>query len=237
MKTSVWAIIRDPRGQYLLLKRDKRINNGGQWNFPGGSVERDESPLDAVTRECKEEIGLKVLKPRLVNETTTPSKIKECKYFTCTIPKSGVIKLNGENSSYSWFTRDEALGLNLHEPTLLYLKNKPKFRSKLVRSDLFKEIVGEVDGIPVASAFICVATGLLHDVRVDDGHRGMGYAHDLMNHVMASEPSPIKLTARPSNGSPIDVSSLVRFYEGYGFKATSSSPVAVRMTRPTRRHV
>ena len=41
----------------FLLRRDGRYL-GGQWDIPGGTVEKDESSQDAVVRECLEETGL-----------------------------------------------------------------------------------------------------------------------------------------------------------------------------------
>ncbi|MFF2922711.1 NUDIX domain-containing protein [Streptomyces celluloflavus] len=47
------VLITDPR-DYLLL-----VHHGdGPWQLPGGIVEQGESPLDAVRREAREELGL-----------------------------------------------------------------------------------------------------------------------------------------------------------------------------------
>jgi ADP-ribose pyrophosphatase YjhB (NUDIX family) len=56
----VRAVIRDDQGQVLLQMRgDFKI-----WGYPAGSVELDESALDALKREVHEETGLTVLKAR-----------------------------------------------------------------------------------------------------------------------------------------------------------------------------
>ena len=44
---------------YLFLRRRDGRYLGGQWDIPGGTVEKDESPEDAVVRECLEETGLR----------------------------------------------------------------------------------------------------------------------------------------------------------------------------------
>lgn len=75
-------------------------------------MSRGESGLDALKREIKEEVGLKVFispKPFFILEEeneTTP-------YYIC-IYSAGKIKINGaEISSYKWFTKDEILKFDL----------------------------------------------------------------------------------------------------------------------------
>lgn len=53
---SVTGLIFDERGRILLL----RHSNGSVWVAPGGSLEPNELPADAVVREVWEETGLKV---------------------------------------------------------------------------------------------------------------------------------------------------------------------------------
>lgn len=53
---SVTALIRDGAGRVLLV----RHSNGGVWLAPGGAVDPDEAPQDAIVREVWEETGLHV---------------------------------------------------------------------------------------------------------------------------------------------------------------------------------
>lgn len=46
------------RGRVLLGQRRQGNRYGGVWEFPGGKVERGESPLHAVLREVHEELGI-----------------------------------------------------------------------------------------------------------------------------------------------------------------------------------
>jgi 8-oxo-dGTP diphosphatase len=50
-------------GYYLLQNRVKTDYKG--YSFPGGHVEKDESIVDAVIREMKEETGLTIFHPHL----------------------------------------------------------------------------------------------------------------------------------------------------------------------------
>ena len=46
----------------LITQRAAHISCGGLWEFPGGKLEHNETPEDALVRELKEEVNLNVLK-------------------------------------------------------------------------------------------------------------------------------------------------------------------------------
>lgn len=57
----VAGVIYNPeRDSILIAKRPKRLHQGGLWEFPGGKVEADEIPRDALVRELHEELGIQV---------------------------------------------------------------------------------------------------------------------------------------------------------------------------------
>ena len=63
------AIIRDERGQVLLVRR----SDTGQWALPAGIMEMDEAIAETVVREVQEETGLQVEPVRLVGLYTDPA--------------------------------------------------------------------------------------------------------------------------------------------------------------------
>jgi len=65
---SVTAAFLDDAGRLLLV----RHSNGGIWVAPGGALEPDEPPADAVVRETWEETGLTVEPVRLVGVYAGP---------------------------------------------------------------------------------------------------------------------------------------------------------------------
>ena len=51
-------MVANPSGEVLLARRPDHLPHGGLWEFPGGKVEGEESPVAALERELQEEIGL-----------------------------------------------------------------------------------------------------------------------------------------------------------------------------------
>lgn len=52
-------LLHNPEGHLLLLKRSEfDAHRPGTFDLPGGGLDKDEDPLDAIVRETREEIGL-----------------------------------------------------------------------------------------------------------------------------------------------------------------------------------
>ncbi len=67
----VAALIRHPndRHRYLVQRRLPGGSRGLLWEFPGGKVEQGESELQALVRECREELGVELRVGRQVWRT------------------------------------------------------------------------------------------------------------------------------------------------------------------------
>lgn len=94
-------------GKYLFLKRAEHMKSPGIWTFPGGSVEEDETPREAMRREMKEETGLE---PEVVDETepferTVRRRKHTMHYFLVEV--SGEVELNEEHQEHEWIELGE----------------------------------------------------------------------------------------------------------------------------------
>ena len=97
-----FAIIKDGQGKILLCHRIDR----DMWNLPGGAVEKDESPWDAVVREVREETGLDVKVSRLVGVYSKSDMNDLSLDFDCKV-LGGEIILNTEADQIEYFAVDD----------------------------------------------------------------------------------------------------------------------------------
>jgi 8-oxo-dGTP diphosphatase len=58
------AVLRNAGGEILLSRRRKGTHLAGLWEFPGGKLEAGESLSEALQREIREELGIRILAHR-----------------------------------------------------------------------------------------------------------------------------------------------------------------------------
>jgi mutator protein MutT len=97
-----FAVIFDEEARILLCHR----TDGDVWNLPGGKVESDEAPWDAVVREVEEETGLRVQVEKLIGVYTIPQKQDLVFNFLCRTT-GGKLRGSAESDRLDWFRSDE----------------------------------------------------------------------------------------------------------------------------------
>jgi 8-oxo-dGTP diphosphatase len=55
---NVAAAVIEREGKILIGQRKRGDTHGLRWEFPGGKIERGESPAEALARELREELGI-----------------------------------------------------------------------------------------------------------------------------------------------------------------------------------
>ena len=55
------GILHRKDGYILMAERPADKPSGGRWEFPGGKIEADENPHQALVRELREEIGIELV--------------------------------------------------------------------------------------------------------------------------------------------------------------------------------
>ncbi|MDD5191608.1 MAG: NUDIX domain-containing protein [Candidatus Nanoarchaeia archaeon] len=103
----------------LQHRTDDAPINPSKWGFFGGKIKEDETPLEAVKRECLEELDYQLTGPKLVHKR----KYGDCYsyiYVEAYNPKKELILREGQ--AMGWFSLPESkeLDSNGHILEILY---------------------------------------------------------------------------------------------------------------------
>lgn len=139
--------------KFLVVQRDNKpgILNPNKWNLPGGAIEEGESPEEALMRELEEEVNIKNASSVESMGTTTYEDGGSIVYrFTIrlTAEEFKNVRLVSEGQRLDWFTRTEALELDI----------SPHFRAYL--TDCADDIEQTLAGTTVARDYRCRVSAL-----------------------------------------------------------------------------
>lgn len=92
-KIEVSAAVIQRNGKTYIQQRPQKGLMGGLWEFPGGKLEKGESPEDCLAREIKEELGVQVtIKQKILTIKHSYTQFRVTLHvFTCDL-KSGKIR-------------------------------------------------------------------------------------------------------------------------------------------------
>lgn len=117
------AIVKNEKGEILLLKRGETKTFQGHWQLPEGKLEENESPQDALVRELREELGTEINTLELERVGQSTLEAKGTKYLAFRVIfkvklEEGPLSLSHEHSDYAWLKPDKISTLELLPGTL-----------------------------------------------------------------------------------------------------------------------
>ena len=101
VSTVAKVVIIDKKDRVLFLKRSNYVDKfAGEWDLPGGHLKGNESLLEGLKREVKEETGLSVSDPKLI---TIDNNLH---FFYCNYD-SQPVKISHEHTDYLFFNKND----------------------------------------------------------------------------------------------------------------------------------
>lgn len=97
--------------QYLLQNRVKQDWKG--FTLPGGHIEKDESIVDAVIREMKEETGLTIRNPKLCGVKQFPIEDGRYIVFLFSADQFSGEVISSDEGEMHWVSKEELSSLQL----------------------------------------------------------------------------------------------------------------------------
>jgi 8-oxo-dGTP pyrophosphatase MutT (NUDIX family) len=88
---------------YLLRNDSKNVNS---WGIPGGKIEKYETLLEGLIRECEEEIGFFPSKGKLIPIQKFVNNDFIYHTFFCSVEDDFIPILNDEHLGYAWVSGD-----------------------------------------------------------------------------------------------------------------------------------
>ena len=105
--TNVVAAIIEKNNQYLIVQRNRNKHLGLKWEFPGGKVNINETFEEALVREIKEELNIKInIHEKIADEKYKDDKIDIVLHYYLCAHESGIMELN-EHENFAWVIKED----------------------------------------------------------------------------------------------------------------------------------
>jgi len=103
------ALIFDKQKRILITRRPAGSHLEGYWEFPGGTIEKDETPQEALVREIKEEINLDIKAGELFWQDHFEYDVKSINisFYFCDRLNSGQQIVPLEIAEFRWVKLEE----------------------------------------------------------------------------------------------------------------------------------
>lgn len=124
---TVGALITNQRGEVLMIRTHKWSN---RWGIPGGKIKRGETSEAALRREIIEETALEIddIQFVMVQDCIEPPEFERSAHFLLMnyvarcVSDGATVALNDEAEEYQWLTPQEALKIDLNQPTRILIE-------------------------------------------------------------------------------------------------------------------
>ncbi len=126
------------KDKYLIIKRTK-VKRGkpnvypGYWDIPGGMVEKNELPTDALIREVKEEVNLDVKVNQIIQEDSKLDKDKNIVFtrlvYLCDVINNNILNIELQLDEHDEYRLIESSDIIKEEKIVEYVKNA--FKNKV----------------------------------------------------------------------------------------------------------
>mgnify|MGYP003132271949 CR=1 FL=1 len=104
IKTVAKVVLIDKDNRILMLKRSDYMDRfAGEWDLPGGHLKQNESLFDGLCREVKEETGLSVENPKII-------EIQANMHFFYAKYTHKPIELSHEHTDFKFFDKNSLNG-------------------------------------------------------------------------------------------------------------------------------
>lgn len=106
------GLIYDRQEKLLIARRKAGLANGGKWEFPGGKLQRGESPEACLEREIAEELGIEIAveRPYLLVQHDYPAQSILLISYICRF-RGGVWRLT-DHDRVEWRTAAQLSGVD-----------------------------------------------------------------------------------------------------------------------------
>ena len=120
-------------GHILLQHRtDDAFRLPGYWAFFGGGIEQGENPMEALSREIREELSYEVQGPKLfLAQKVRDEENDNTKYVFVEQYQDQPLQL-GEGQAMGWFSPDETHGLKMIDHDRFVVEQVRDYLNRLV---------------------------------------------------------------------------------------------------------
>lgn len=145
LRLRVAALVRNSKGEVLLIQQSKGSQKPAYWLLPGGGVEFGETAEEALIRELNEELGMSAIKLEFIalNESIDPKGIRHLVQLIFLVKvKDSIPVLNSREKAitgFGYFSPKEIMGMDLRPDTKDFLKKKKFLPADYIKSKWVEE--------------------------------------------------------------------------------------------------